>query len=172
MNTTTAAKKIGVSPKTVQRWVKQLKLPMVRNELGHYIFAEEDIELLKDIHKQIQNGVSMKDLTVNVPMKKEHGNENLKRFSSDDTEKIWSKLQELEFMVNQKADDVVSYQLLQHRQEMEELQKRIEQLEMKIMKSEQQKPKQEENVYVLDEKRKQSPKPPRKSLISSIFFGV
>ena len=39
MNTNMVASELGVSAKTVQRWVKQLNLPAERNELGHYSFT-------------------------------------------------------------------------------------------------------------------------------------
>ena len=50
MNTSEVAKLLGVSSSTIQRWVKQLELPMERNERGHYHFNQEDIDLLKNIH--------------------------------------------------------------------------------------------------------------------------
>lgn len=56
MNTNEVAKLLGVSASTIQRWIKQLQLPMERNERGHYHFSQEDIELLKEIHEQLQNG--------------------------------------------------------------------------------------------------------------------
>lgn len=43
MNTNMVASELGVSAKTVQRWVKQLNLPAERNELGHYSFTTEDV---------------------------------------------------------------------------------------------------------------------------------
>lgn len=43
MNSSEVAKHLGVSTSTVQRWVKQLNLPMERNERGHYTFKEEDL---------------------------------------------------------------------------------------------------------------------------------
>jgi chromosome-anchoring protein RacA len=45
MNTSEVAKLLGVSTSTIQRWVKQLELPMERNERGHYHFSSEDIEI-------------------------------------------------------------------------------------------------------------------------------
>lgn len=168
MNTTTVAKKIGVSPKTVQRWIKQLKIPMERNELGHYIFTEEDIQLLQFIHEQILKGVPIKDLSHKVPVKKEKSEAKITSISTDQTNKIWSKIKEMELMIYQKADDVVSYQLLQHRKEMEELQNRVTQLEETIKELEK-KQVQKEKVVSFESEKIKKPRPLRKGLISSIF---
>lgn len=69
MNTSDAAKKLGVSTKTVQRWVKHLQLPASRNELGHYFFTDDDIAVLEDVKEQLKNGTPMQDVTVNRPKK-------------------------------------------------------------------------------------------------------
>jgi len=167
MNSTAVAKKIGVSPKTVQRWIKQLKIPMERNELGHYIFTEEDVQLLQFIHEQIQKGVPIKEISLEIPVKEK---KDVKKSSilPDETDKIWSKIKEMELMIYQKADDVVSYQLLQHRKEMEELQNRVTQLEEMIKELEKSKV-QNEKVVSFDTEKIKKPRPLRKGLISSIF---
>lgn len=121
MNTSAAAKLLGVSPSTIQRWVKQLGLRTERNELGHYLFSEEDINLLKKVQDQLNQGIILQDVTVN-------GKKTRKGTVQGETaepamEKIYLKISELEQRLNGKADDVVSYQLLQHRSEIEELQK-------------------------------------------------
>ncbi len=54
MNTADAANELGVSTKTVQRWVKQLQLPASRNELGHYFFTKDDIAILKEVKEQLK----------------------------------------------------------------------------------------------------------------------
>ncbi|KON86492.1 chromosome segregation protein [Sporosarcina globispora] len=136
MNTSAAAKLLGVSPSTIQRWVKQLELRTERNELGHYLFTNEDIDLLKQVQEQLNQGIILQDVTVN--------GKNARKgtvkgdISAPAMEKIYLKISELEQRLNGKADDVVSYQLLQHRSEIEELQKenarllkRIEDLEAK-----------------------------------------
>lgn len=69
MNTADAANELGVSTKTVQRWVKQLQLPASRNELGHYFFTKDDIAILKEVKEQLKNGTPMQDVTVKRPKK-------------------------------------------------------------------------------------------------------
>lgn len=51
MNTSEVTKKLGVSPSTVKRWIKQCNLDLERNELGHYIYSEKDLQILTD-HKE------------------------------------------------------------------------------------------------------------------------
>lgn len=132
MNTNQVAEILGVSSSTVKRWVKQLELPMERNERGHYTFTNEDLETLTNIHEQIQKGAILQDIT-EIPVKKKRV-AVVKRTESvpliDQT--IMLKLSELETRINQKADSVASYQLLQHRSDIEELQAHVEMLTAKL----------------------------------------
>lgn len=137
MNTSEVAKLLGVSISTIQRWVKQLELPMERNERGHYLFKEEDIEILKQIHKKIQEGTPLQDIAPNSEKKIRKG-----AVKSDENEKaieIFSaRINELETKLNAKADSVVIYQLLQHRRELEELQNEVKTLAAKVKNLEEQ----------------------------------
>ncbi|WP_458412730.1 chromosome segregation protein [Schinkia sp. CFF1] len=47
-------------------------------------------------------------------------------------EKFLSKLDDIERQLSQKADDIVSFQILQHRGELEELETRLSYLEMRM----------------------------------------
>ncbi|MDP4085861.1 MAG: MerR family transcriptional regulator [Bacillota bacterium] len=169
MNTNEVAKLLGVSQSTIQRWVKQLELPMEKNDRGHYLFSPEDIELIKGIQVQIQNGVLIQDITPLHEKKARKGtiksSENLKN-----VETLTSKIFFLEKKLNEKADSVVSYQLLQHRNELEELQnqvnlllERLETLETLVKPSEAFEP------PLLLEQPKPSKKPKKKNIVSSLF---
>jgi chromosome-anchoring protein RacA len=130
MNTSAVAKLLGVSPSTVQRWVKQLELRTERNELGHYLFTDEDIDLLKQVQDQLNQGMILQEVTVKG--KKARKGTVQSELTNPAMEKVLLKISELEQRLNGKADDVVSYQLLQHRREIEEFQKEIEQLNKRI----------------------------------------
>jgi chromosome-anchoring protein RacA len=167
MNTNAVAKLLGVSQSTVQRWVKQLNLKMERNDLGHYVFTDEDIELLKQVHEQLKNGVLLQDLA--VPAKKTR--KGTAKTSDNDrvNEELVNKIKDLERKLDDKADSVVSYQLLQHRREIEELQNEIKRLHERIelLEENQSEKKKSENLLVFDQagqKKKQ-----RKKLISMLF---
>ncbi|MEH7106688.1 MULTISPECIES: MerR family transcriptional regulator [Bacillaceae] len=171
MNSSEVAKLLGVSVSTIQRWVKQLELPMERNERGHYLFKEEDIHMLKEIHDQLQNGVLLQDITP-VKDKKQTRKGTVKTAENDQAmDMLNERVKVLEQGLHTKADSVASYQLLQHRRELEELQelvshmsKQIEQLQTEINMLK--KPDQPEKPYVLDHgkvKRK------KKNFVSTLF---
>lgn len=165
MSTAAVAKSLGVSRRTLMRWVDQLNLDLEKNELGHYQFSDADIERLKEIQ--------------NSPSPQLQNHEHIRKgkvthMSSLDTNKVdalTNRLEEIERKVQSKADGVVSYQLLQHRREMEELVGTIKKLELRIEELEKSQKKQETNkdpVLVFDQG--QAPKKTRrKGLISSIL---
>lgn len=171
MNTSEVAKLLGVSTSTIQRWVKQLDLPMKRNERGHYHFTDEDIELLKQIHEQLQNGTLIQDISP-VMEKKIPRKGSVKSVENDQAiDNLYKKVSELEISINAKADSVASYQLLQHRREIEELQQHVKDLtqQLEILQkeiNELKKPSAAEKPLVLDDgkvKRK------KKNFVSSLF---
>jgi len=131
MNTSEVASLLGVSSSTIQRWVKQLELPMERNERGHYSFKDEDINLFKDIQVKVQNGVLLQDIT---PLKEKKVRKGIIKTVENEQpyEKVLTKVRELELKLNDKADSVASYQLLQHRQDIEDLQSQVKQLNQLI----------------------------------------
>ncbi|MBO1511973.1 MerR family transcriptional regulator [Metabacillus bambusae] len=170
MSTAAVAKLLGVSRRTVMRWVNQLNMELDKNELGHYQFTEADIECLKEIQEQTNNQ------SLPQPTQTNHTTRlgTLKSEASVDTSKVAAlneRVDELERKMQSKADDVVSYQLLQHRREMEELINKISSLEKKVEELENSQQKREpikDNVLVFDQP--SAPKKPRrKNLISSIF---
>ncbi|AMR12286.1 chromosome-anchoring protein RacA [Bacillus sp. FSL W8-0445] len=185
MNTADAANELGVSTKTVQRWVKQLQLPASRNELGHYFFTEDDIAILKEVKEQLKNGTPMQDVTVKRPKKtffikknemiqtkepapqlNERLEERLQRFLEHEQlerELLQKKIAELERKLEQKADDVVSYQLLQQRRELEEERQQIKHLEQKISQLESMNRREKDTAGRREEKK---PKSKLKSIFS------
>jgi chromosome-anchoring protein RacA len=171
MNTSEVAKLLGVSTSTIQRWVKQLELPMERNERGHYHFSSEDIEILKKIHEQLQNGTLIQEI---VPLKEKKNPRKgaVKAVEENQAlEKLMTKVNELENKLNSKADSVASYQLLQHRREIEDLQhlvnvltEQVGQLQKQV--SELKITKQIEEPLVFDHSKVKRKK---KNIVSSLF---
>ncbi|RLQ93797.1 MerR family transcriptional regulator [Falsibacillus albus] len=169
MNTGQVAKQLGVSPSTVQRWVKQLELDMERNELGHFWFTDEDLEIFKDIHQQLHSGIGIQD--VKVPGKKARVGKVKSSDPKSIDDKLLERIEELEKRLDQKADAVVSYQLLTHRREIEDLEKEVANLTKKIEMLEKNKEEQASmnHPLVFDQKKKK--KRPLKKNIISMFFG-
>lgn len=130
MNTNAVSQLLGVSSSTVQRWVKHLGLEMERNEFGHYIYSEGDIDSLKQFQKELQKGVPIQ--SISIEKKQRQGTAVVKKHIQFKDEKWIEKIRELESRLNNKADSVVAYQLMQHRSEIEELQKKVAMLEEQL----------------------------------------
>ncbi|MBT2680996.1 MerR family transcriptional regulator [Bacillus sp. ISL-35] len=123
MNTSAVAKLLAVSPSTIQRWVKQANLQMERTELGHYQFSDESIEILRDIKDQLNNGVLLQDLKIK-------GRQPRKATIKGGATEVAlgplvRRMDEFDQRLERKADEVVAYQILQHRREIDELQSEI-----------------------------------------------
>ncbi|MBS4190711.1 MerR family transcriptional regulator [Bacillus sp. FJAT-49705] len=173
MNTSAVAKLLGVSPSTVQRWVRQLELQMDRNELGHYLFTEEDIQLLRQVQEQLNKGIILQDVSITDKKARRGTMKASVSINDHATEKILKKLEELEQRINGKADDVVSYQLFQHRREIEDLQAELSQLIERIEKLEarhdiSKKNIPAENLFVF-EKELPRKKIKKKNIITTLF---
>jgi chromosome-anchoring protein RacA len=175
MNAAAVAKLLGVSRRTVMRWVTQLDLQLDKNELGHYQFSDVDVDRLK----QLQNETNQQLLKQDIQTENNSRKGVIKNNASLDAniiETLNERINELERTIRSKADDVVSYQLLQHRQETEELINRITTLEARLVELENAQPKREarkEKVLVFDQAEPSatstSKRSRRKNLISSIF---
>ncbi|WML60198.1 MerR family transcriptional regulator [Neobacillus sp. PS2-9] len=171
MNTSEVAKSLGVSSSTIQRWVKQLELPMEKNDRGHYHFSNEDINLLKKIHEELQTGTLLHDITP-VRTKKSARKGAVKAVENEEAlEKVWKKVNELELGINSKADSVASYQLLQHRSDIEELQSQVNELtsQLRLLQeqlAEQRNQSKKEKTMVIDSSKERRK---RKNMIGSLF---
>jgi chromosome-anchoring protein RacA len=171
MNTSEVAKLLGVSASTIQRWVKQLGLSMEKNDRGHYHFNSEDIDILKIIHEQLQSGTLIQDIT---PMKEKRNPRKgaVKAVENNEAlEKLFTKVSELEISLNAKADSVASYQLLQHRREIEDLQDHVKELAQQLelvqkQMNELKMPLQIEKPIIFDQS---NVKRKKKNIVSSIF---
>lgn len=104
---------------------------MQRNEFGHYLYSEDDIEILKDFKKQIQSGTPIQD--IQVKKKTRRGSMILHRQPVNNNT-LAEKIRSIEKDLNNKADSVVTYQLLQHRREIEELKEQIDILSKQVEK--------------------------------------
>ncbi|MGC4376333.1 chromosome-anchoring protein RacA [Fictibacillus sp. Mic-4] len=130
MKTKTVSEQLGVNPTTVQRWVKHFKIDCQKNEHGHYLFTEHDVHQLKQIKEQLDAGLLMNDIQLRTAQEARYKEEEKpfdQRFNH-----LLDQLDRLEKKIEQKADDVLSYQVLQHASEMDEMMKRLVKIEEKI----------------------------------------
>ncbi|WP_226657520.1 MerR family transcriptional regulator [Guptibacillus hwajinpoensis] len=136
LKTKQVSDELGVNPTTVQRWVKYFDLECEKNELGHFLFSSETVEELKSIKNDLRRGYSMEKIkssgashsSEQVMVSPERFEQRLDRFSV--------RLEQLERQLEEKANEVITVQVLQHRTELDELMKKITSLEEKLMELE------------------------------------
>jgi chromosome-anchoring protein RacA len=113
-----------------------LNLEIARNELGHFIFTEENIKLLEQVKKQSQNGNQPQNIKTEHKKRTEITHQPTHEMIQQ--EELEIKLQDLETKLYQKADSsIITYQLLQHRREIDDLQEQVHQLTETITQLEQ-----------------------------------
>ncbi|MDE6404283.1 MAG: MerR family transcriptional regulator [Lachnospiraceae bacterium] len=59
-----ASKKVEVEPHVLRYWEEELKLPIVRNEMGHRCYTEKDIETLRRIRQLKEQGLQLRAIRV------------------------------------------------------------------------------------------------------------
>lgn len=152
------AKKLGVSPKAIVRIAQQLNLQLEKNKFGHYIFSEADLQKMLEF----QRTTVEQEENSPAPVIQAAPADELKQFTKQ-LQAITMRLDRMEEKIQEKADDVVTYQLLQHRREMEEMMEKIERLESAL--------KRKEPLYITPDSQpqKQREKPKRRKMILSIF---
>jgi chromosome-anchoring protein RacA len=139
LKTSSVARRLGVSTKTVQRWIKKYNIPCQKNDAGHYVFDAEAIALLEQI--KFEQGAALEedsDMDTETTAKETLCSDDIfETHVKPHIEEMAARLQSVERKIEQKADDVVSFQILQHRKEIEELVEHIQQLESRIVQLEQ-----------------------------------
>jgi chromosome-anchoring protein RacA len=165
LKTSSVAKRLGVSPKTIQRWVKKYNVPCQKNEAGHYVFDAEAVALLEQI--KFEQGAALEPcINQENPQHPFSADELFNVYIEPQLNEFTSRLQNIEKKLNEKADDIVSVQLLHHRREIEELASQLHSLEQRLAHL-------EENVNreqaIITENAKQKPKRRGISRIMSLF---
>lgn len=118
---------VGVTPPTLYRWGKFFQLTFKTNERGHYIFTEAQVQLFKYVHKQIESGKTLEEISTNDRDAFAHENHEQPLIHS--FQSLTDRVNAFESMLANKADDVVCTQILQHRTEIDRLHTIIEQLQ-------------------------------------------
>lgn len=128
MKTKDAAMLLDVSQTTVKRWASQYPASFHKDQLGHYVFSGHQINMLLYIKEQIEEGRTLDQiaLPVSPPLASSEKLETAP-MPKDNTE-LLARIREIERSVGQKADEVVSAQVLQHRAELDELRQMVSQL--------------------------------------------
>lgn len=171
MNTAEFAKKLGVSTKTVRKWIKNLNIPCTKNEYGHYVFEDTDLPLFAEIRNQVRSGVPTEKVDLNTQQPRKGTVRKMVQVNdktlSEKLNKMMDRIKENERRIEEKASDVVSYQLLQHRKEIDELQKRVQTLEAYIQRLEDEKEEIQKQTAITLEKIEQ---PRRRKRVLGFLF--
>jgi chromosome-anchoring protein RacA len=121
-----ASELVGVSQTTIKRWASQFPSFFQKDRFGHYVFSEKQISLLIYIRSHIERGDSLDQITLPINLTSEPAKKQVVEETPMD--ELFSRIHEIERSLGQKADEVVSSQVLQHRSELEELRQMISQL--------------------------------------------
>jgi chromosome-anchoring protein RacA len=134
LKTKDAADLLSVSQTTIKRWASTFPESFQKDRFGHYIFSEQEIDLLIHIKDRIDHGETLDRITLLTDKQpSEPLQDEIPLQSHDSSVKdMITRIEHIERTVDQKADEVVSVQLLQQREELEELRKMIEQLAASI----------------------------------------
>ncbi|MNB85397.1 Chromosome-anchoring protein RacA [compost metagenome] len=135
-----AAEQLSVSQTTIKRWAAMFPASFPKDRFGHYIFTTQEVSLLKSIKERLEQGESLDSITLaenQLQAESQSQAESLPHARSlpatePPMQEVWSRLVRIERSLDQKADEVVSVQLLQQRQELEELRRLIQQLAVSI----------------------------------------
>jgi chromosome-anchoring protein RacA len=174
VNSTTVAAKVGISTKTLRKWIKMFDLECSKNEHGHYVFDEKDYSVFCEIRDNLKKGVPTHEILIKTPRRgivkdmNKTGDHPLQQ----QFEVLLERMERNEQKIEQKASEVVSYQLLQHRREIEELNERVAKLETYIQQLEKEKKdknKKQEHILSLQQQTPKIVKPKRRK-IASFFF--
>lgn len=132
LKTKDAAELLSVSQTTIKRWAAMFPDFFPKDRFGHYAFSEQQINLLNHIKDQINQGETLE--CINLSLTNDRLNsvplQDNPRPHTDGTpmEDIWSRIKYIEHALDQKANEVVSMQLLQQRAELEDMWVMIKQL--------------------------------------------
>ncbi len=169
------SEELGVNPTTIQRWIKYFDIPCKTNELGHYLIGEKELVTLQNIKERLNRGFTMKEIRekndpVQIVKEKREKMVAVNVFE-EKLEQLMIHIEQLERKLSVKADEVVEYQVLQHRTELDSLFTMITKIDERMSKIEQHLPEMEKKVVggVVNNVPEQLKKPRRKSKLMSIF---
>ncbi|MEA3322443.1 MAG: MerR family transcriptional regulator [Bacillota bacterium] len=168
LKTHEVAKELGMAPRTVRKWVQKYEIPCRKNDYGHYVYDEEALARLETLKANSEVAGAL-DVEFDTDIKEVHvENMNVRSGKSKAFDHqlvtLTERVSRTEQMIQQKADEVVSYQLLQQRKEIEELTKKVDRLESMLDKL-QAPVKKMEPPLIFD----QPPQQKRRNVFRSIF---
>jgi chromosome-anchoring protein RacA len=150
LKTKEVSEELGVNPTTVQRWIKYFDIPCKTNELGHYLIAQQELETLLNIKERLNRGFTMKEIREKSDPAQVVKEKKEKMIATnvleDKLEQLIIHIEQIERKLSVKADEVVEYQVLQHRSELDNLFTMITKIDERMSKIEQHLPALEQKV--------------------------
>jgi chromosome-anchoring protein RacA len=163
------AKELGMAPRTIRKWVKKYKIPCHKNDYGHYVYDAEAFSHLETLKASLEAAGTLdvyeESLQYKVNVQKAPVKETVSKPLQHRIESLLERMNRTERMIDQKADEVVSYQLLQQRKEIEELNKKVDMLEMIVEELQSKQLKKFDPPLIFD----QPLQPKRRGVFRSIF---
>lgn len=163
LKTRDVANKLGVNQKTIRQWIKHFSLSCESNNSGHYMIDKKNLEYLVYIHEQLKAGKKLADIRLPGKERKVSSDKLDERFS-----RLLLQIDQLDRKIQSKAGEVVEYQMLQHRKEIDELNDSLAQFNHRLKMVEEKLNRQAEKVVAM-EPRKTSEKGKKKRRFASIF---
>jgi chromosome-anchoring protein RacA len=131
LKTHEVAKELGMAPRTIRKWVQKYKIPCSKNDYGHYVYNRKAILLLETLKASSEVAGSLDVLE--SPLQNTEPTPIIQQPKEQKMDLLYDRINRVERLLDQKADEVVSYQLLQQRKEIEDLTKRVGELEEIIL---------------------------------------
>lgn len=146
-----AAESLNVSQTTVKRWASYFPHYFQKDRFGHYIFTPQDLVMLGLIKAALERGETMDQIVLPEPEPEpeaeakqtlqvaeqalkesaiavdEAMQEVAAAVAPEETD-LLSRIRYVERRLEQKADEVVVAQVLQHREELDELRRMVDRL--------------------------------------------
>ncbi|WNF38076.1 chromosome-anchoring protein RacA [Bacillaceae bacterium IKA-2] len=156
LKTGIVSEQLSVNPTTVQRWIKYFNIQCDTNDHGHYLIAPKQLELLQKIKKQLNQGLTMKEIReLDETVQSNRSISNNKKEKMLPVHVFEEKLEQLMFHIEQlerklavKADEVVGYQVLQQRADIDHMCSTLSSIEerMSLLEQQQQSSRPEEQA--------------------------
>ncbi|MBW4083699.1 MerR family transcriptional regulator [Paenibacillus sp. S150] len=133
LKTKDAADLLSVSQTTIKRWAAMFPDFFPKDRFGHYTFSEREINRLIHIKDRVNHGEALES----IQLSPSHGMQSSQPMEENllhdkPLENMLSRLDDIERSLDRKADEVVSVQLLQQREELEDLRQMIKQLAVSL----------------------------------------
>lgn len=134
LKTHEVAKVLGMAPRTIRKWVQKYKIPCSKNDYGHYVYNQEAISLLEALKagSEVSGTLELYEYPLQITEITSSNNQSNEP-KDQKIDLLYDRISRVERSLDQKADEVVSYQLLQQRKEIEDLTKRVGELEEVIL---------------------------------------